>query len=160
MKLHRMLDLGFWVFFLTESMTGILLSLAIVSGVSWEPSLWTLDRTSTYLCYVLILAALLPYRWLVPLFYPRKLLLYWRLRHLEGIVKRWSAAQAPAPDLPLRLTHPDEIELAIYQTVIAILDMYPSMSGRGQRLREQIQQVVAAQPPYGELVQRIASLHG
>ncbi len=158
MKLHRALDLVFWAAFLTESITGITLSVAVPLAARWEPYVWAVDRSSTYLCYLLMLTTLVPYRWLMPLFYPRKLLLYLRLKRLQGIVKRWSATQPPLPDLSLKLTHPDDIELAIYQTVIAILDMYPSMSGSGRTLQEQIQRVVAAQPQYGELVQRIASI--
>ncbi len=158
MKLHRTLDLVFWAAFLTESITGITLSLAVLLVEQWEPYVWAVDRSATYLCYLLMLATLVPYRWLMPLFYPRKLLLYLRLKRLQSIVKRWSATQPPLPDLSLKLTHPDEIELAIYQTVIAILDMYPSMSRSGRTLQEQIQKVVDTHPPYVELVRRIASL--
>ena len=158
MKLHRALDLGFWACFLTESVTGMALSLAAVSTSSWGSNIWTLDRLSTYMCYILILVTLLPYRWLLPLFYPRKVLLYWRLKRLQSTVKRWSATQPSLPGLPLNLKRPDEIELAIYQTLIAILDTYPSMFERGRALQEQIQQVVEAQPTYGELVRRIASI--
>lgn len=158
MKLHRAVDLGFWITFLIVSITGIALSLVVTFAVRWQPYLWTIDRFFTYLCYLLILMTLFPYRWLMPLFYPRKLLLYLRLKRLHRSVKRWSATQPPQPNISLNLAHPDELELAVYQTVIHILDMYPSMSGSGRALQDQIQRVVDTQPTYNEFAQKLANL--
>ena len=159
MKLHRVLDLGFWIAFLFASFTGITVSIAVLFGARWQPSLWIMDRSFTYLCYLLMLIALFPYRWLMPLFYPGKLLLYFRLNRLKRNIKRWSATEPLQADLAPNLAHPDEIELAIYQTVIQILDMYPSMSGGGRALREQIQRVVEAQLSYNEFAQKLAKVH-
>lgn len=158
MKLHRVLDLGFWIAFLFESITGIALSLAVLFGARWQSYLWIMDRSFTYLCYLLILTALFPYRWLMPVFYPRKLLLYLRLKRLQHRVEQWSATRSSLSGLVLNLTHPDELELAIYQTVIQILDMYPSMNGSGRALQEQIQRVVETQPSYNEFAQKLANL--
>lgn len=158
MKLHRAIDLGFWFAFLIISVTGIALSLVTTFAERWQPYLWAIDRSFTYLCYLLMLMTLFPYRWLMPLFYPRKLLLYLRLKRLQHSVKRWSATQPPQPNLSLNLAHPDELELAIYQTVIHILDMYPSMSGNGRALQDQIQRVVDTQPTYNEVAQKLANL--
>ncbi len=159
MKLHRALDLGFWIAFLFDSVTGIVVSIAVLFEVRWQTYLWIMDRSFTYLCYLLMLVALFPYRWLMPLFYPGKLLLYFRLNRVKRNIKRWSATQPLQADLAPNLAHPDEVELAIYQTVIQILDMYPSMTGGGRALQEQIQRFVEAQLSYNEFAQKLANVH-
>lgn len=160
MKLHRALDLMFFVTFLIVCGTGIALSLFVFFVPSLAPYVWALDRSFTYLSYVLILVLLVPFRWLMPLFYPRQLLLYVRLHRLQKIVKRWSSIQPLHSRLSLNLTHPDEIELAIYQEIIAILDMYPSMGEPGRDLQKKIQRVVETRPQYAELVQTMAAIRG
>ncbi len=158
MKLHRVIDLAFWAAFLTETVAGIAFSLALVLNPRWEIRLLALDRVSTYLCYLLILTALMPYRWLMPVFYPRKVLLYLRLRQLQRVVEQESYGQSSSSGLASTLSHPDEIELAIYRTTIAILDTYPSMKGTGRVLQEQIQRLVETDQEYSKLVQQMASL--
>ena len=54
--------------------------------------------------------------------------------------------------------HPDELELAIYQSAISILDSYTGIGERGQRIRERIEKLVDSHPEYGDLVRGMAAI--
>ncbi len=156
MKLHRVTDLLFYIMVLVQCSAEILWVLALSFVPTVAPLLAAVERGSTYLCLLLFLVMLLPLRPFMPLFYPLRLLLYLRLQRLERAVSQRSTGRPPLGKLPLRLTHPDELELAIYQKVIAILDRYPSL--KDADLQRQIQHVVASKPPFPELTDKLAAI--
>lgn len=158
MKMRRVIELVFFGTFLITCLSGLAWSVSLFYAPEFEPYVWALDRSFVALCYVLLLVLLVPYRWLMPLFYPKRLMLYLQLQRLETAVQRHALAKPTTARLAFNLTHPDEIELAIYQKTIRILDMYPSMIDTGERLQKKIQAVVDAQQQYDALVQRMAGI--
>lgn len=156
MQLHRLVNLLFFGAFLLECVSSLAWSFTVFFAPTLEPYLSIVERGATYLCLLLILALLLPFRWLMPVFYPERLRLYWRLQRLESVVSQQSSTRLPSGRLSFRLTHPDEIELAIYQKVISILDHYPSLSN--PPLQHKIQRVLDMQPQYPELVHELAAI--
>lgn len=156
MKLHRVTDLMFYGVVLVQCAAEIAWSLSIYYAPALAPPLATVERGSTYLCLLLFLVMLLPLRLFLPLFYPVRLLLYLRLQRLERAVNQRSSGRPPLGKLPLRLTHPDELELAIYQKVIAILDRYPSL--KDAALQQRIGQVVETRPAFPELAHKLAAI--
>ncbi|MBN8637903.1 MAG: hypothetical protein J0M07_21470 [Anaerolineae bacterium] len=156
MKLHRVTDLAFYGVVLVQCSAEIALAVSTYHLPALTPVLAAIERGSTYVCLLLFLVMLLPLRLFLPLFYPVRLRLYLRLQRLERAVSQASTGRPPLGKLPLRLTHPDELELAIYQKVIAILDRYPSLKNR--RLQTQITEVVASQAPFPELAQKLGAI--
>ncbi len=65
---------------------------------------------------------LLPYRWLQPLFLPQRFWLYWRLKLRERQLLRAVAARSDLPWFSFHLLRADELELALYRTVINLYD--------------------------------------
>lgn len=157
MRLHRLLSLGFIGMYLIQTVSGLGLSLSALSGSSAVSLFEMLDRYSLYGSLLAFLPLLLPYKWLMPLFYPRRLLMLLRLHRLETYVKRMSNSQ-PYSEPKLRLSHPDEMELTIYQKVIAILDMYPNINEAGREVRERLQVLVDSQPKFDQLVRQMAEI--
>lgn len=158
MRLHRLLSLGFIGMYLLQTASGLGLSLTSLSGSSAVSLFETLDRYSLYGSLLAFLPLLLPYRWLMPLFYPRRLFTLLRLHRLEAYVKRMSNSRPYYSESKLRLSHPDEMELTIYQKVIAILDMYPNINETGREVRERLQALVDSQPKFERLVQQMAEI--
>jgi hypothetical protein len=156
MKLHRLTDLLFFGALFGQCVSEIAWSLARYHAPSFASVLFAVERASTYLCLTLFLVMLLPLRWFMPLFYPVRLLLYWRLQRLEDAVSQHSDRPSSVGSVAMRLTHPDELEVAIYQKVIAILDRYPTLSDG--ELKARIQQVVERRPSLPEIARQLAAI--
>ncbi|HEX2619341.1 MAG TPA: hypothetical protein VHL11_04315 [Phototrophicaceae bacterium] len=101
---------------------------------------------------------LLPYRWLTRVFYPTRLYLYWKLKHLERYVLQEVGVQAEVDTSTslrvVNLWQLDELELAIYQAVINVLDYGALLkqSPENSELYRQIQAIAQSNRPYSELV--------
>lgn len=158
MRVHRLLSLGFFGMYLIQTVSGLGLSISSLSGSSAAQVFEMLDRYSLYGSLLTFLPILLPYKWLMPLFYPRRLLTLLRIHRLETYVKRMSNSQPYYSEPKLRLSHPDEMELTIYQKVIAILDMYPNINEAGREVRERLQVLVDSQPKFDQLVRQMAAI--
>jgi hypothetical protein len=158
LKVRSALNVLFYMVYTLQCGSGLAWSFSVYFVPQLEPALFIVERFTTYLCLVLVLILIFPYRWLMPLFYPRQLLLYLRLRRFAAKLQRLAHGFALAPRLPLNLTHPDEIELAIYQQVIAILDMYPLLEAEETGLKARIQQVIASQDNYVDLARQMAAI--
>lgn len=156
MKLHRLTNVILYGAGLLQAVSELVWMLSIDNAPAAAPALAAVERGSTYFILLMFLVMMLPLRSLAALFYPVRLLLYWRLLRLEKTVRRLSTGRPPKGNLSLRLTHPDELELAIYQKVIAILDRYSSL--RDARLRRRIQQVIDNKPTFPEIVYQLAAI--
>lgn len=158
MKLRYGVALAFFAAYAVECLSTVGLALGMLVTPALVDALYPAERASTYLCLILLLAMLLPYRWLLPVFYPKRLELYWRLRRVEKRVKLWASEPPLLRELPLNLTHPDALELAIYQKVIAILDMAPTLRPGGAELKGRILQMHDPTLPFSEVARRLATL--
>jgi len=156
MKIHRTLSLVFLAVFLVQTLGGLGLSVATLQQTNSASFFETVDRLSKYGCLVLLLALLFPYRWVLPLLYPRKLYTLFRLARLESYMELRTYLNRPLAKVPVNLWQLEEIELAIYQKIIAILDMYRLLDDSGQALHSKIQAVITEEPPFERLVWRLA----
>jgi hypothetical protein len=88
----------------------------------------------TYVLYALFLIALMPHRWIVVLLIPGRLRTYWRLCQLQRAIARFTYVQAPDVNHPWKSTSLFELELAIYQVTISILDHIPLLEKRAEAI--------------------------
>ena len=158
MRIRYALSLVFFAAFMSECVSGLVWSFTLFFVPNLQAQALVFDRLSTYLCLILFFVMLFPFRWLMPLFYPNQLRRYIRLRRLGTVVKKYSAFQPAVHRMTFNLIRATDIDLAIYQQVIAILDMYPSMVDEGETLQRKIQTLVEDQPQYAELVDKLASI--
>jgi len=110
---------------------------ALTYGSETASGFVRMERVSSYIAYLLFLAMLIPYGALLRLFYPRLMYTYLRLRHLSKRVAPNAFLYEKATDLK----QPEDLEVATYSHVIAILDRYQSLP-ENSPLRAQIQAVV------------------
>ncbi len=158
MKLRYGISAVLGVLYLIQCISSISAVIATITASPLEGALLQIADTSSYLCIGLFIAIMIPYRWLMPVFYPRRLRVYRRLQQLEALVILWSTAPPLLPNLPLNLTNVGELELGIYQKVISILDMLSTMKPAGAPLRARIEAVVNPALPFPELAERLAAL--
>ena len=139
MKLRYALSQIFYASFILNCACGIAWSFTVFFAPSLQKQGFVVDQLSALLCLIQFLVMLFPFRWLVVFFYPAQLRLYFRLRRLRSVVSHYATARPPTYQLTYNLIRLADIELAIYQQVIEILDTYPSMDQAGDQLRNTIQ---------------------
>ena len=88
MKLRYAFNSLFYSAFILECATGLVWSFTVFVAPGLQDQALILDRFSIFLCLGLFFVMLFPFRWLMPLFYPKQLQLYLRLRRLEAAVKQ------------------------------------------------------------------------
>lgn len=117
-------------------------------------------RPFVYVGFFAFLMTLVPYSWLVWFFHLPRWVVYRRLQNLERIVIRHVGGEAMARQPVYRLLRVDDLELAIYRTVISILDHYPVMqsSSKSSPLYRQIHEATRPGSEYSELVKTLTSL--
>lgn len=158
MKLRYVLSLMFYAAYILECASGLIWSFTVFFAPTLQAPALILDQVASGICIVQFIVMLFPFRWLMVVFYPSQLRLYLRLRRLRAAVKNFSTVHPPTYQLPVNLIRSTDIELAIYQQVIEILDMYPSMSKSGETLQQRIQALVESEPQYSKLVDELASI--
>lgn len=113
-----------------------------------------------YFVAVGFLVMLLPHRFFAVADYPAKLWIYWRLRRVENRVRQLGNI----PNLPIKkslsILRPQNLELAMYRSLIFILDYHAFIrpSDEGEVLYNQIQQILRSDKPYADLVDEITKL--
>lgn len=158
MKLRYILSLMFYAAYILECASGLVWSYTVFFAPALQAQALLVDQITSVVCLIQFVVMLFPFRWLMLVFYPAQLRLYIRLRRLRAAVKNFSTAHPPIYQLPVNLTRSADIELAIYQQVIEILDMYPSMNESGETLRRRIQTLVETEPQYVKLVDELAAI--
>lgn len=113
-----------------------------------------------YLVAVGFLVILIPHRVFAWADYPTRLWLYWRLRRIEKRVRQLGTIQQSYLDLSQGVLHPQNLELAIYRSLIFVLDYHAFMQQtvEGQRLSEQIQDIINTPQSYPDLLAEITKL--
>lgn len=112
------------------------------------------------ICVVGFLLLLVPYRWLTALFYPGRVVLYWKLKRLEQSILRQVGAASDTEHSVLIPVRSSELELAIYRTTINILD-YGILLSRTPRQQEQwrkLQSLAESGVSYSSLVDQLIEL--
>jgi hypothetical protein len=117
-------------------------------------------RPAMYLVAVSFLLMLLPQRRPRIFSYPARLLIYWRLKRIEYRVRYLGAIDDS--DLQTRwiIVDPEQLELAIYRSLIFVLDYHPfiRLSTEGETLYSAIHQIVRSPNSYPDLVNEIIKL--
>ena len=157
-KLFQGLNLIFYAVYILNCAGELLWALVYAFAPQWETALTARLQYIDYLCILLFLFMLFPFHRLMPLFYPGRLWLLLRLRRLETAVTQMSDTTPQTFRLRHNLMHPDELELAIYQSAISILDSYTGIGERGQRIRERIEKLVESRPEYSDLIRGMAAI--
>ncbi len=157
MKLMYAMNFACYTALLVQSVSTVGIALGVVRHTPVD-ALYPVERASTYLFMALLFTLIFPFSWLTPVFYPRPFRTYLKLRRLERIVRRWALEPPLLEALPLNLAHPDAIDLAIYQKVLMILDMLPTLTPNPD-LQARIQQQVDPQKSYSELVKSLTEVH-
>jgi hypothetical protein len=158
MKLRYALSLMFYATFIIECASGLLWTFTVFFAPALEAPTLALDQATSIICLLQFVVMLFPFRWLVVIFYPAQLLLYFRLHRLRSTVRNFATEYPPVYQVSHNLARTADLELAIYQHVIEILDLYPSMSSAGKVLQREIQSAAESEPQYSELVKRLAAI--
>jgi hypothetical protein len=119
-----------------------------------------IPRPFVYVGFIAFLITMMPYRWLSWCFLLPRWLVYRRLYRLERFVIRHVNGQTTERQPIYKLQRVDEMELAIYRTVISILDQYPLLRSPAHTpsLYNRIQQATRPENDYPELIRTLASL--
>lgn len=157
-KLFHGLNLIFYAVYILNCLGELVWALVYSFAPQWEAALTARLQYLDYLSILLFLLMLFPFRRLMPLFYPGRLRTLLRLRRLEAAVVQLSQTRPQTIRMSLNLMHPDELELAIYQSTISIMDSYRGIGERGQQLRERIAQLVETNSDYADLVREMAAI--
>lgn len=158
MKLRYTLSLMFYATFIVQCATGLIWTFTVFFAPAFVAPALFLDQSASVICLLQFVMMLFPFRWLALLFYPQQLWVYVRLRRLLSAVKRSATVHPPVSEQTYNLTRASELELAIYQHVIEILDLYPSISPAGASLRQKIQSAAENEARYEDLVERLAAI--
>lgn len=113
-----------------------------------------------YLVAASFLLMLLPQRRPRIFSYPARLLIYWRLRQIENRVRHFGAIRNPNLQTRWVILDPEQLELAIYRSLIFVLDYHPfiRVSEEGEALYSAIHQIVRSPNSYPDLVNEIIKL--
>lgn len=95
---------------------------------------------------------LMPHRGINFFVYLRRFYLYYRLNRLKDLIVPQRNSEATS------IGSLEELDLAIYRTVIAILDYYPPLEQSNRELYQAISTRVQANPEYEDLLQAMAKL--
>lgn len=159
MKLRYALSLMFYAAFVLECASGLLWTFTVFLAPALQAQAHLLDQASSLICLLLFVVMLFPFRWLVLVFYPQQLWIYLRLRRLLSAAKQVASVYPPVSEQRYNLARDSELELAIYQHVIEILDLYPSISSStGATLRQAIQNATENEVQYENLVEKLAGI--
>lgn len=89
--------------------------------------------------------------------YPLKYTLFRQVQRIERVVLPWDARKTQH-SRRINLLRSFDLELALYQWVIAILDHYPYLADH-EVLKQKIQQIEAEATSFERLVDQLAALH-
>ncbi len=155
MKAHRLMNLLFFGALLLVSIAGVAHAAAYLTNSSSEPMFSIFERAVTYTVMLTLLTMLIPFRWLSVLFYPQRYFMLRRMRSLENRINANIQSPIYSPRVSLSASL-DDLELAIYQSVIAILDNYQSLPE--STMKRQIGALVSTELPFEQLTRQMASV--
>jgi len=117
-------------------------------------------RPAMYLVAVSFLLMLLPQHRPRIFGYPARLLIYWRLRQIENRVRHLGDIHNPNLQTRGIILDPEQLEVAIYRSLIFILDYHPfiRLNKEGEALYSTIHQIVRSPNSYPDLVNEIIKL--
>jgi hypothetical protein len=110
------------------------------------------------LCFVI---TLVPYRWYAVLLHVKRLMIYYQLRQVERTVVPLAGTPGNRYTMSHLVLHPAHLELAIYRTVIAILDSYALIDRGSQSVAPifvRIERCAQTNPDYADLVNALAGV--
>jgi hypothetical protein len=110
------------------------------------------------ICFFVLM--LIPYRWYAGLLYIQRLATYYRLKRLERVLIRRSGSRPDPHAVGWLLPRPDELEVAIYRTVISILDGYLILQDTqpAHGLLADLQRCITKNRDYSNLVGALAAV--
>ncbi|MCA0455434.1 MAG: hypothetical protein LCI00_15770 [Chloroflexi bacterium] len=113
-----------------------------------------------YLVAIGFLIMLLPHRVFAWASYPAQLWIYWRIKRIERRIRKLANIENTYRAKHLVILNPQNLELAIYRSLIFVLDFHAFVPEtiEGKTLSKQIQNVICSPKSYPELVNEIAAL--
>lgn len=113
-----------------------------------------------YIAIILFVLQLTPHRWFSWLIQSGRLRDYYRLKHLENYIANY----AYMPDMPqipwYDLLKASQLELAVYRSLIMILDYYPLLDKQGKAgfVYQQLAQHSEEAKDYAQLIRQIVKI--
>lgn len=160
MKVKQVAALTCFVCYAVVALSSISAGAVTLVGGENAADVASVTNPVVYVAFVAFMVLLMPYRMLSWMFYVERLIVFRRLKKLEKTIIQFASLEAPSQLAIKNLLNPDELEPAVYRTVIAILDHYyllheiPKLS----HLHDQIQSLVDQNKEYPELVQELARI--
>lgn len=159
-KVKQVAALICFVCYSAVALSGISAGVITLVGGTNAGVIASLTNPAVYIAFVAFMVLLMPYRMVSWMFYVERLIIFRRLRLLEETITQVVSIEAPSQLAMRNLLNPDELELAVYRTVISILDNYYLLRSipRLSNLHDQIQSLVDQNKDYPELVQELARI--
>jgi hypothetical protein len=147
--------------YMTVALTSLISLLIVVFDLVDMDRLLPVFLPLTYVAYTLFLFALVPHRWMVIMLFPARLYTYRRLRRLQRKVEALAQRRVHFDPVPLHPFSLGELEFAIYQTVIAILDHAAHLpeTAPQSKLTHRLTHFLQTKMEYPTLVKGLAGLH-
>jgi hypothetical protein len=127
MRFKLALNLLFCITYVTVAVSSLVSLIVVMFSLGDVERLLPLFLPLTYIVYALFLAALVPHRWIAVLLFPARLYMYSRLQKLLHTLQLHTGMAAPFKPMPVRVLSLGALEIAIYQTMIAIFDLAAQM---------------------------------
>lgn len=160
MRLKQSAILLFFISYGITSLGSVSAGMMTVLGMGDAEQAAQLLQPFLYPTLFFFVLMLVPYRWYSGLFYLQRLLTYYRLLRLERALIRCMPLSPACERERDMIAGSGRLELAIYRTVIAILDSYPNLRDTEEGLMTfaAIQACVKDNPAYPDLVEALAAV--
>ena len=160
MRIKLALSTLFCATYVLVALTSLISLVVVLSDLTDINVLLPVFLPLTYLVYGLFVCAIMPHRWTALVLFPVRLYIYWRLQRLRREVQRLAQIRLHFDLFPVRPSSPDELEFAIYQTVIFILDHAELMPFNADKnhLSNRLAQFLQVERSYPMLVRGLVRL--
>jgi hypothetical protein len=157
-RINRALNIAFLCLFFINCVSGAAASLGILGVLPVTTLAFQIHTATQFASAALSIAMLLPFRWLLPLMMPRQIALLIRLMQLDRYLHYRTYPTKETVFRRMNIFRLDDIELAVYQRTIAVLDKYRLVDESAKATSAAIGCAVDRYPSFDELAQRLAML--
>jgi len=160
MRLKQIAIVLFFACFAITTLGSMSAALMTILHVGDAPAAAKVLQPFIYPAVFFFALMLVPYRWYAGVLHLQRLHTYYRLKHVEQVVTQLAGTPPDPHTLPNVWLRPEELELAIYRTVISILDCYPMIrhTGEANQLVAEIHHCVRRHPDYANLVGALTAI--
>lgn len=160
MRLKQIAIVLFFVCFAITTFGSMSAALMTVLHVSDAPAAARVLQPFIYPAVFFFALMLVPYRWYAGVLHLQRLYTYYRLKRVEQVVTQLAGTSPDPHALSNVWLRPGELELAIYRSVISVLDCYPMIrhTGEANQLVAEIHHCVLHHPDYADLVGALTAI--